>query len=652
MKSFQKVITVLLAVCLLAGIAVFAGAEAKTTVNGDAEKGDLTGWKTYADLNSGMSLANIADPDNVGNRVIKFTPATSGGLTDWSIPMFNIGADVFRDTENGFNGGGAGTYKISMKVKTSVAGTQYAHVSLRTGAWNWSDDTYNRIGYNKDAWIRLNEGVTNDADATIQYDATSKWNTVTKTFTVTSAFINAKKAEFDDGNAWAYELYVSIDNPNIVYYIDDVKVIESPEKPQAKTVINGDAELGTTEGWNKLFGNGTLTNEKLDGSNVIHFVPKADDVYSSVMFDFGPAIVNDPSNGYNGAGAGKYTVSFRVKGDDSATGDGAFNVSMISNAWNKMTAKPTESRKYITVSKNEWTKYTFTFDITADMLAALDSKDAYMLSLRFDGSGSSYAYGQGNWMGYYIDDMKIFAGDAPAEEEQGGEQGGEQSGEKQVTAMQTVNGNAELKTLEGWSGLFNNGTLTNEKIDGSNVIHFVPKANDYYSSVVFDLGASIVNDPANGYNGGGAKEYTVSFRIKSDDKNKSGAFTLSLVSYSGAAWDKFKAYSQEKTAVKVTPDWTEYTYTFDITNEMLDAIKGNKDAYKIGIRLDGSGKVLDHQYVDGGNWLGYYIDDVKISYDGMPKDTGDALCVPALAVLITSCVAVAVVAVFKKKEQL
>ena len=88
-------------------------------------------------------------------------------------------------------------------------------------------------------------------------------------------------------------------------------------------------------------------------------------------------------------------------------------------------------------------------------------------------------------------------------------------------APKRENGNAE-------NGLVNWGTIHGGKIEHvtpgalgtGHAVKLIPAAGGKYNSIAFDLGPWIIYDKANGYNGGGAGKYEVTFYAKGEGTGK------------------------------------------------------------------------------------------------------------------------------------
>ncbi len=192
------------------------------------------------------------------------------------------------------------------------------------------------------------------------------------------------------------------------------------------------------------------------------------------------------------------------------------------------------------------------------------------------------------------------------------------------------NGDAENGDTN-WSSIHAGSVqITADPDDANNkVAYFTPTEGNQYSSVAFDLGPAIIKNAAEGYNGGGAGTYIITFRARAEE-GFDGTFSVLLNS---------KAHKNKGAVVKVNGDdvtlgantyatgesitmsdeWEEFTATVVVTEEMIEAIEAVKNssdgaatkAYIIAFRLDGSGS-----RAFGSEQFCYYVDDIAIEKEG------------------------------------
>ena len=185
---------------------------------------------------------------------------------------------------------------------------------------------------------------------------------------------------------------------------------------------------------------------------------------------------------------------------------------------------------------------------------------------------------------------------------------------------EVVNGNAEDGTT-GW-GIFLQGKGTVEQVAGgangtAHAIKFTPSGDKAeYESIAFDLGAAIVDDPENGYNGAGAGEYTIKFWAKGE---KAGKFEVLLNSqeHQGAAPDEGRPVSSWLVAgtMEMTDQWKQYEVKLTVTEDYLKSVKalyasGKTNAYQLILRLDGSSTGQGKAFAE--STFAYYVDEVTI----------------------------------------
>lgn len=214
--------------------------------------------------------------------------------------------------------------------------------------------------------------------------------------------------------------------------------------------------------------------------------------------------------------------------------------------------------------------------------------------------------------GYSIDNLKIVAGIGPRE---------------------TVNGNAENGT-KGWDTFREIPGSTIEQVEGgangtAHAIKFSVGNGNKWASIAFNMGPSIIKDEVNGYCGGGADTYKLTFWAKAA-KDKGGKFKVLLNSQFHKK-DKDavkKALTDEQykeiediasatyitcSAITMTDEWQKFEVEIPVSENYLKLMSklysfGKKDAYELILRLDGT--------VDGGAFTNstfeYYVDEVTI----------------------------------------
>jgi len=191
------------------------------------------------------------------------------------------------------------------------------------------------------------------------------------------------------------------------------------------SVTNGDGELGTENWCTFSSGGGNIASADEGANGTAHSVKfnavAGNSIYSSIGFDLGPAIIQDIENGYFGAGAGTYKISFYVKAE--AGKSGTFYALLQSQKHvgaNQMAEWGFNSlNSYMNMGKlinmsDEWQKVEITFSISKQWLENIYSlynekgfTAAYKLILRLDGSMGAYGGKASNVFGYYADEVEI-----------------------------------------------------------------------------------------------------------------------------------------------------------------------------------------------------------------------------------------------------
>ena len=205
---------------------------------------------------------------------------------------------------------------------------------------------------------------------------------------------------------------------------ESVNDLWTPDADYAE-VVNGNAEDGT-KGWS-VFAQGKGTVEQVEGgangtAHAIKFTPSGSaQKYESVAFDLGAAIVDDPENGYNGAGVGEYTIKFWAKAEAGKSGKFVFILNSQAHFSNTGTdpllSLGAKSASYITASAfdltDEWKQYEIKVNVTQEFMDVIkglyaEYPTAYQLITRFDGSQGGGAFTSGTFS-YYVDEVTIEA---------------------------------------------------------------------------------------------------------------------------------------------------------------------------------------------------------------------------------------------------
>ena len=419
---------------------------AKTVVNGDVENGS-TGWGVLKATNCG-SFAVVADPDDADNKVAHFSNLS----TIWDSIAFDLGAAVINDPDHFYAGGGAGNYKLTFRARA---------VDGKGGLFDVYLNSQNHLEASK-----IKTDILKDEDANVvrtffnagTIKMTDEWQEFEVEVKVEQSWLDTLKLIRDiycnDANKATdtYNVALRLDgslgafasNDSFGYYVDDVtieKIVATPTPeatatPEAtptpvpvKKVENGNAENGMTN-WGNIHGGSVALVQP--GANNTGNAVKATIAgkYQSIAFDLGPAIIQDAENGYQGAGAGVYTVSFYAKASDGNEGKFA----MVLNSVCHLSASQIESLNLgLTATENtyytgefieltdEWEKYTVKFELSETYVKEMNAlyrsshslaSSAYQIVLRFDGSPVGCAFENNEYFDYFVDEVTIEAPEA------------------------------------------------------------------------------------------------------------------------------------------------------------------------------------------------------------------------------------------------
>jgi len=572
----------------------------KEVVNGDAENGN-TAWGAIL----GGSTTIVADPTDATNKVAKFVPSGQ-----YHTVSFDLGPAIIQDAANGYYGGGAGTYEITFRAKAEEGkGGKFG--GFVNSQWHQSKGA--TIG---DYTLTANTYL-NTANG---FDMTDAWGTYTMSVNITEAWLNnlyaaAAKADATtlakiynltlrlDGSSKAFKLDGA--NNYFTYYVDDVVIAKLPD---TTTTAPATTEPASTE---PVTPTPTTTAPATD--------------YVGMKFEVTQAVTSGYLYFRNGSAGitaseivdGKLTKTFEVYNMND------YDVPVTiyyQNGWSSISG--TTQGKATVAPKSK--------AIITTVVPVADSLDPAALSLRVD-------LGQGG-IELPVGTSIIIAGE-PGDEIFGigknagktGDGAGVSSGVTELPAYtvptptpiaQKVlsNGDAE-NGKTNW--MANMGGTVNVIDDadkaGNHIVEFVPDTSQY-STVNFDLGPAIVKNEANGYNGGGAGKYIVTFRAKAE-AGKGGNFSFVLNSKMHKNMnDNVNGYkATENTYLTfagfaMTDEWQTYTITVNVTDSFLQNINNcfdaskSDDVFKLCLRFDGSGS----KRAFGSGTFKYYVDDVTI----------------------------------------
>lgn len=615
----KKVLGVLLALTLAVG--AFAGltllsvsaasqpglVEGKSLVE-DFESGQNAYMGSFAGGKAEVKSAAEGAPVHGGEYSLKF----SEGSGTW------VMAQISSDATQKIVKGQGSTYRLSAWVyfETVASGNKLALLFRGTQGVIHSDRDH--VVFPEEATIEPN-----------------KWIQVTYTYTLT-----AEQAA-DPG------LFVCFDKMGgSVYYIDDL-TFEKLDN------VMGDGTLeNNADGWTHLYDGGAGQLERVaggaNGTNwAMKYTPSAGK-WTALSFHVGPAIVNDANNNYNGAGAGKYKLSFYAKLADTApdnTGDfyiflnSQFHKSdtQVAQLLGKDQADCMATHMNLTAGglltfEKEWKKFEIEMEIPEKFLAQLkalmecgklapaDMVKIYQLVIRFDASEGWYEADDNVPAAkeYLVDELTF----EKVTEEQPPED----------TSKKVVNGNAE-NGLTGWTYFEAGGecqpTLVQPGANGTaNAVRFAPTSK--WQSIAFDLGPAIVQNEAAGYKGMGAGKYMVSFYAKVDGKAPENTKIEMLLNstvhttnpeelskYGVTVQDYHEKTFINGQFISLTDEWKQYTVVFDVSENFLKTLDdlyavGEKGAraYELMLRFDGGNK--DCAF-DVNTPFAYLVDEVTIA---------------------------------------
>lgn len=551
----------------------------KVVSNGDVENG-LENWSDFAAVPGGTLEVVQPGADGTGNA-IKFTATGK-----YQTVGFDLGPAIINDPAHGFNGGGAGTYVIGFWVKADANETSSSFVFALNS----------QAHYQKNAVVGTYTTTMNTYITTTSFKATTEWTYVEQTISITEAFLANLKGIYDAGKSNAYKLILRLDgstgafkdNQFFSYYVDDV-TIERAKDPEGiivttNEVLTSDHYLITGSG--VLAADPTFTGKK----TITYTFYNTSDVNMNIALSMqaahktstGSATWADVGKASSGvAAAGKkvtltYTMDV-VDGMVTITNGGVttkYSLDKIFLRINVRTLGASEAGKTLVIAANS------PDDMLYEITTAYKAKITPTADIPYE-----------------------FEETTPAD-----------------FAPKKENMNAE-------NGLVNWGTIHGGKIElvqpgaagTGNAVKFI--ASGKYNSVAFDLGPWIIYDAKNGYKGGGAGKYEVTFYAKAE---KTGKFNVMLnsqlhmgksavakeIGTSAAVGDTYLSGQ----TVELSKGWKKYTVTIDVKYEwysMIQKLYRSKHAnaslaYQLALRLDGATQAFKN------STFNYYIDQVSI----------------------------------------
>lgn len=225
---------------------------------------------------------------------------------------------------------------------------------------------------------------------------------------------------------------ITFDNTCVVTAVADKNFTAKFSGDVSDTVLLGDGTLEESDkGWMQFSSHGGMLKRVDGGANgtnkAMQFIGEGSmkPSYSALGFDVGPAIINDAANGYTGAGAGTYKLSFYAKLGADASAESAKIKIFLNSQVHKSNADlvpilgGTAADYVATYSActdlieitKEWKQFNIDVKVSEQYLAQLkrlyeekNLKDAYTLLIRFDGSEGIYKEGASG-DGYVIDEL-------------------------------------------------------------------------------------------------------------------------------------------------------------------------------------------------------------------------------------------------------
>lgn len=259
-----------------------------------------------------------------------------------------------------------------------------------------------------------------------------------------------------------------------------------------KTVVNGDAEDSTKVGWSDFKGaaGGTLEQVTPGADGTGHAMAfTASGKWHSIAFNLGAAIIDDEANGYKGGGAGTYTITYNMKAEDGAEGkfktdinsQAHYNGGTVEGIDKKVTTFLTGPTHTVT---DEWEEVSATIVVSEDyldtikQLYALGKTEAYDLVLRLDGSEPGYAFEDGDFFTYYIDDVTI------TKDDEGGSEGTEK---KTLTGVKFTFGEEKSGTVFLTSSTGEGGVASAKDVKDGTLTKTVVVKNNSETALMFEF---------------------------------------------------------------------------------------------------------------------------------------------------------------------
>ncbi len=562
--------------------------QVKAVTNGDAQAGSIN-W----DMIHGGTTTIVKDTDNTSNNIAQFDP--QGSM--YASIAFNLGPAIIKDAEYGYAGAGAGEYKLTFRAKAEAG---------KGGKFNF---VLNSKNHQEKDTINKYTGLNTTTGSYKTYtpiELTDTWQNFEITFKVDQEFLDKLKALYESAHSKAkdtYDLVLRLDGSSnafkesqFKYFVDDVKIEKASTDPVGvKFEITEDIGAGYPI-WRKE--NPGFTQAMADASNNINL---SYDVYNTSTEEI--SIDIQIQKGWNPTYAVKtLTIPAGQKANAAfviAT-DGNGNVLKSGAAFSTLQ----ELSIRVEIKNSSLKSAGTSFVIAAPVGDVIYNIGNAMI---MDGNGT------GKTAKTVVTSLPAVATPTP------------------VVDKTVVNGDAE-NGKTGWSVFTSGGGTTTIVEPGADGTGHAAKftATGKYDSIGFDLGPAIVQDAANGYKGGGAGRYTVTFKAKAD-AGKSGKFAFVLNSQChasegtnhniGGIVQQLPTHSYFTVkSIELTDQWQEYTITFNVPENFLEAVKMLRNstnatasrAYELILRLDGSGALSAFA---NNEYFSYYLDDVTIKKD-------------------------------------
>lgn len=163
----------------------------RSITNMNCESGTIDGWGVF----SAGYIENVPGGANGSGHAIKYTPSSS----QYSSVGFDLGPYIIDDIENGYNGYGAGAYKMSFLIKSATKDTGNFSVLINS---QYHLNATNVRSLSEDfASYKIGTFFGTATDFTIS----DRWQRVECEFNISDEYISLIKQIYNDGNLMSYE---------------------------------------------------------------------------------------------------------------------------------------------------------------------------------------------------------------------------------------------------------------------------------------------------------------------------------------------------------------------------------------------------------------------------------------------------------------